>query len=52
MMSKVSKFANKLKNIDIGIKSFEKKLFLSNLGLFLTAKENGTRTRIKTATKT
>ena len=52
-MSKVSKFANKLKNIDIGIKPFEKKkLFLSNLGLFLTAKENGTRTRIKTATKT
>ena len=28
-MSKVSKFANKLKNIDIGIKPFEKKKVIS-----------------------
>ena len=34
-----SKFANKLKNIDKGIKSVGKKLFLSNIGLFFTARE-------------
>ena len=34
-----SKFTNRLKNIDKGIKSVEKKLFLSNIGLFFTARE-------------
>ena len=34
------KFANKFKSIDEGIRSIEKKLFLSNIGLFFTAREN------------
>ena len=33
------KFGNKLKNIDKSIKSVEKKLFLSNIGLLFTARE-------------
>ena len=35
-----SKFANKLKSIDKGIKSIVKKLFLINIGLFFTARQN------------
>ena len=35
-----NKFANKLKSIDKGIKSIEKNLFLSNMNLFFTAREN------------
>ena len=34
-----TKFANKLRNIDKGIKPVEKKLFISNIGLFFTARE-------------
>ena len=33
------KFANKLKSIDNGIKSTDKKLFLSKIELFFTARE-------------
>ena len=33
------KFANKLKSIDKGIKSTDKKLFLSKIELFFTARE-------------
>ena len=39
MMSKKRKFAYKLKNIDKGIKSVEKALFLRNKGLFFTARK-------------
>ena len=35
-----SKFANKWKNIVKGVKSVEKKLFLSNIGLFFSARQN------------
>ena len=35
-----NKFANKLKSIDKGIKSIEKNLFLNNMNLFFTAREN------------
>ena len=34
-----SKFANNVKGIDDGMKSIEKKLFLSNIGLFFIPKE-------------
>ena len=35
-----SKFANKWKNIVKGVKSVEKKLFLSNIGLFFSARQS------------
>ena len=34
-----SKFANNLRNIDKGLKSVEKIVFLNNIGLYLTARE-------------
>ena len=37
--NKQSDFANELKNFDKGIKTFEKKSFLNNLGIFFSAGE-------------
>ena len=39
MMSKVREFANKLKNIDTGIRSIQKALHLSDKGLFFTTRK-------------
>ena len=39
MMSQVRKFANKLKDIDTGIRLIEKVLLLSNKGLFFPTKK-------------